>query len=106
MKFNELFKLLKTSLSKIDNNLEPEIVSSYFMRIYYTEKPVLDIKYIKDKDTYVLEDYLGNTTTSDNDSIKSDIEEILSNLNFIQESLFLEESKKINKGCQLIKFRV
>ena len=49
MKFNELFKLLKTSLSKIDKNLEPEIVSSYFMRIYYTEKPVLDIKYIKNK---------------------------------------------------------
>lgn len=106
MKFNELFKLLKTSLSKIDNNLEPEIVSSYFMRIYYTEKPVLDIKYIKDKDTYVLEDYLGNTTTSDNDSIKSDIEEILSNLNFIQESLFLEENRKIIKKCQTIKFRV
>lgn len=106
MKFNELFKLLKTSLSKIDNNLEPEIVSSYFMRIYYTEKPVLDIKYIKDKDTYVLEDYLGNTTTSDNDSIKSDIEEILSNLNFIQESLFLEESRKTIKKCQTIKFRV
>ena len=99
MKFNELFKLLKTSLSKIDKNLEPEIVSSYFMRIYYTEKPVLDIK-------YVLEDYLGRTTTSDNDNIKSDIEEILSNLNFIQESLFLEESKRFNRKCQTIKFRV
>lgn len=106
MKFNELFKLLKTSLSKIDKNLEPEIVSSYFMRIYYTEKPVLDIKYIKNKDTYVLEDYLGHTTTSDNDNIKSDIEEILSNLNFIQESLFLEESKRFNRKCQTIKFRV
>ena len=91
-----LFRDLKRDIKTIHDDLSVEFISSTLLRVYYMEKSILDISYIKDSDSFIIEDYLDNKQISKPEDVYKDIETILLSLNYIQEGYIVEGRKPMS----------